>query len=531
MWPRGGGNLYASSGGNRPNGNGNNHAPYSPFDTVDDKSYAAKLYNRKNKNRNAKALFLQNNATANVGKIIGGMLLLLTALRVFWSRVADEHVNMYDRDGNLRRVSSSSLEGVGNNNNYNNNNEMYDLVGDGDAQTTTTTTSGSSTSYNSNSGRKTTKESFWSRATNNAPRTSKISSQKVAANLVVDHLGRALAPMISKYVDVDEDGVVDANELERFAERVGGYENVGKGFTSAVLAALTTTWGDAENGGQHNRPIEKTPCALEFNRALSTGAELEVTSDVQFKGVKPFCVEAWVKPSDAETTRNGFQGYGGAIFAKKMSDELHPDDDETDVLLMEEDQKKGGKNVGRGQFTFALDDAGGLTFMRETGLTTALRSKRHLKPNSYTHVAASYGFGDASIFINGTLDATRKEGAILRGDDVTPLTIGMLLDRKGRSRLGFTGTIQEVRLWNRPCDKESMKRYYERRLVGWEPGLTAYWPMNDCFGKILAEKRGEYRGRVTGRAAWRRNGHHLMTDDDIELCKHLAKGVIDESLA
>ena len=35
----------------------------------------------------------------------------------------------------------------------------------------------------------------------------------------------------------------------------------------------------------------------------------------------------------------------------------------------------------------------------------------------------------------------------------------------------------------------------------------------------------------TGRAAWRRNGHHLMTDDDIELCKHLAKGVIDESLA
>jgi hypothetical protein len=55
--------------------------------------------------------------------------------------------------------------------------------------------------------------------------------------------------------------------------------------------------------------------------------------------------------------------------------------------------------------------------------------------------------------------------------------------------------------------------------------------MNDCFGKILAEKRGEYRGRVTGRAAWRRNGHHLMTDDDIELCKHLAKGVIDESLA
>ena len=517
MWPRGHGPPYGGGGGSSKRTSvvrlNNNNAPHSAFDIPsssgnDDTSSYAKLYTTTNakttktkkKTRNTNA---HNNNTSTKTLTIGLVLLALTAMRVFWS-----HRNAHDREGHpsSARVSAPGGVSVGGD---------FVVVDDDD-----------DFEHNTNSHRK---SSLWSRGTNNAPRGSRVSSQQVAANLVVDHLGRALAPMISKYVDLNEDGAVDADELERFADRVGGVENVGKGFTSAVLAALTTTWGDAESGGQHNRPIEKTPCALEFNRALSTGAELEVTSDVQFKGVKPFCVEAWVKPSDAETARNGFQGYGGAIFAKKMSDEIHPDDDETDVLLMDEAGK--GKNVGRGQFTFALDDAGGLTFMRETGLTSALRSKRHLKPNTYTHVAASYGFGDASIFINGTLDATRKEGAILRGDDVAPLTIGMLLDRKGRSRLGFTGTIQEVRLWNRPCDKESMKRYYERRLVGWEPGLTAYWPMNDCFGKIIAEKRGEHRGRVTGRAAWRRNGHHLMTDDDIELCKHLAKGVIDESLA
>ena len=75
--------------------------------------------------------------------------------------------------------------------------------------------------------------------------------------------------MISKYVDLNETALA-VDLIEQFAHRVGGVENVGKGFTSAVLAALTTTWGDAESGGQHNRPIEKTPCALEFNRALST---------------------------------------------------------------------------------------------------------------------------------------------------------------------------------------------------------------------------------------------------------------------
>ena len=508
MWPRGGVGAYGSS--KRTSSSVRLNAPHSAFDigndAHDDKSYAAKLYKKKKKKANFARIMYAHKSTLSIGLV----LLALTAMRVFWS-----HRNAHDREGNARGGGDDEYAAGGDGRDFGKDDE-HNTVGGG----------GGGGSFRRESAKA---SSLWSRGTNNAPRGSRVSSQQVAANLVVDHLGRALAPMISKYVDLNEDGAVDADELERFADRVGGVENVGKGFTSAVLAALTTTWGDAESGGQHNRPIEKTPCALEFNRALSTGAELEVTSDVQFKGVKPFCVEAWVKPSDAETARNGFQGYGGAIFAKKMSDEIHPDDDETDVLLMDEAGK--GKNVGRGQFTFALDDAGGLTFMRETGLTSALRSKRHLKPNTYTHVAASYGFGDASIFINGTLDATRKEGAILRGDDVTPLTIGMLLDRKGRSRLGFTGTIQEVRLWNRPCDKESMKRYYERRLVGWEPGLTAYWPMNDCFGKIIAEKRGEHRGRVTGRAAWRRNGHHLMTDDDIELCKHLAKGVIDESLA
>ena len=314
MWPsRGGG------------GGGNTNAPYSPFeDDSNEKSYAAKLYTKKKKKNytNNGLLFngYNNNTNNNNNnnrkgvKIIGGVLLLMTILRVFWSSRLSatnttnrtsgfRHVDKYDREGNAK----SMMDG-GNGVVVDGNNEYYDVNNDSD----------------DSDGKKTkkTKKNLWSRATNDAPRSSRVSSQKVAANLVIDHLGRALAPMISKYVDIDEDGAVDANELERFAERVGGVENVGKGFTSAVLAALTATWGDAESGGQHNRPIEKTPCALEFNRGLSTGAELEVTSDVQFKGVKPFCVEAWVKPSDAETTRNGFQGYGGAIFAKKMSDEM-----------------------------------------------------------------------------------------------------------------------------------------------------------------------------------------------------------------
>ena len=195
MWPsRGGG------------GGGNTNAPYSPFeDDSNEKSYAAKLYTKKKKKNytNNGLLFngYNNNTNTNNNnnrkgvKIIGGVLLLMTILRVFWSSRLSatnttnrtsgfRHVDKYDREGNAK----SMMDG-GNGVVVDGNNEYYDVNNDSDDL----------------DGKKTkkTKKNLWSRATNDAPRSSRVSSQKVAANLVIDHLGRALAPMISKYVDID----------------------------------------------------------------------------------------------------------------------------------------------------------------------------------------------------------------------------------------------------------------------------------------------------------------------------------------
>ena len=224
MWPRGHGPPYGGGGGSSKRTSVRlNNAPHSAFDIPsssgnDDTSSYAKLYTTnakttKKKTRNTNA---HNNTSTTL--TIGLVLLALTAMRVFWS-----HRNAHDREGHpSARVSAPGGVSVGG--------DFVVVVDDDDDDF----------EHNTNSHRK---SSLWSRGTNNAPRGSRVSSQQVAANLVVDHLGRALAPMISKYVDLNEDGAVDADELERFADRVGGVENVGKGFTSAVLAALTTTWG------------------------------------------------------------------------------------------------------------------------------------------------------------------------------------------------------------------------------------------------------------------------------------------------
>ena len=209
---------------------------------------------KRNKNRNNAA-----EALKIIAKYFAFAMLAMTFVRILWLNKHKVRVEGYDRDGNkVAAADVGEREGEG---------SRFERLGSHGlgSYATAGTTSASSTT--------TPTESMWTRATNGKGKNERVKANKLAAGLLVDHIGRALAPAVAKYVDMDEDGQVDAQEFESFANRVGGVENVAKGFTSAVLAALEKTWGESEGGG-HNRPLEKTPCAPEFNRALQTGAEL-----------------------------------------------------------------------------------------------------------------------------------------------------------------------------------------------------------------------------------------------------------------
>lgn len=79
-----------------------------------------------------------------------------------------------------------------------------------------------------------------------------------------------------------------------------------------MLAALEEKWGPSPA----QRGLESDPCALEHNPALHTFVEVSASAEVHFGGSTPFCVEAWIKPTDAEHTPHTFVSYGGTIFAK-----------------------------------------------------------------------------------------------------------------------------------------------------------------------------------------------------------------------
>ena len=283
-------------------------------------------------------------------------------------------------------------------------------------------------------------------------------------------------------------------EFKGFVRRAGGAHHVAQGMSAAVLAALEEKWGPSPA----NRGLERNPCTFENNPTLGTIVEVAGSAELHFGGSRPFCVEAWVKPTDAEHTPHAFRSYGGTIMAKY--------------------------NEGvSGHFMLYVSDGGKVVFHRETE-PFGLHSRRRLTPNAYTHVAASFGFGKTAIYVNGSLDVAGKEGK-LANDTYTPITIGgrLVHDHPGAQ---FTGMLSEVRLWKKPCTLASVREKMHERLVGWEEGLGGYWPMNECFGRTVKDKVGDMHGHLSGAPRWVRDGQRLK-HEDVELCRKYAKIAID----
>lgn len=122
---------------------------------------------------------------------------------------------------------------------------------------------------------------------------------------------------------------------------------------------------------------------------------------------------------------------------------------------------------------------------------------------------------------------TGNEGKITN-ETYTPVTIGgrLVNNQPGRQ---FTGLLNEVRLWTKPCTVESVREHLHERLVGWEEDLAMYWPMNECFGRTVRDKVGDMHGHLKGAPRWVRDGQRLK-HEDVELCRKYAKTAIDAML-
>ncbi len=64
------------------------------------------------------------------------------------------------------------------------------------------------------------------------------------------------------------------------------------------------------------------------------------------------------------------------------------------------------------------------------------------------------------------------------------------------------GAMQEVRFWNRALEAAEVERVMNTALAGDEPGLVAYWPLQDGQGGQAEERAGGRHGRLVDGPAW-----------------------------
>ncbi len=114
----------------------------------------------------------------------------------------------------------------------------------------------------------------------------------------------------------------------------------------------------------------------------------------------------------------------------------------------------------------------------------------------WSHVAYTRDGNTHRLYING-VRVTETVDAVDFTDTDQAVQIG------GVPALPFAGSIDDVRLWNRPRTDAEIAQDWSRRLVGDEDGLAAYWPFDASTGTIAADHTtGGSHGTLVSGAAW-----------------------------
>ncbi|RPE36462.1 concanavalin A-like lectin/glucanase superfamily protein [Kitasatospora cineracea] len=215
-------------------------------------------------------------------------------------------------------------------------------------------------------------------------------------------------------------------------------------FTNQDLVPVTSTEGHAET-------------ALGLTGTNDAHVDLGDPAALRFGG-RAYSIEAWVKPT----------GYDRPVLSRG------------------------------GEYRFGLDAAGSLRLAHE-GAATAVVSTDTVPKDVYTHVAATFDGTTAKLYVNGRLSGS---GAI----PFAPATgVNTLIGKQvsGAAADLFEGDLDEVRVWSRERSAAELTDDLNHRLIGNEPGLTAYYRFDEGSGTTAYDQSDRaLHGTLKGDAKW-----------------------------
>lgn len=207
---------------------------------------------------------------------------------------------------------------------------------------------------------------------------------------------------------------------------------------------------DDESGqGNHATPLG----GVTFGRAaqLNTGAVfdgttgfLQIANDpsFNFSRTQDFCVTTWVKIPKFQTDVGQFDN---SIIEKWSNSGGYP------FVIRVYNQTYGINPANRGKITAnRYDQANGPSVL----------SLQPLNDDKFHHIVFCRGItaGNISLYVDGALQGSTVDTTTGTTDNSSDLYFG----ERGTSQNRFTGTIDEVAIWNRPLSESEIKQLYRR---------------------------------------------------------------------
>jgi hypothetical protein len=121
------------------------------------------------------------------------------------------------------------------------------------------------------------------------------------------------------------------------------------------------------------------------------------------------------------------------------------------------------------------------------GSNTFAYSSAPLESDVWQHVAIAFDNGEARLYVDGQLDTVH---AGMHVPQVTGQAISLGREESHNPNY-YSGLIDEVRIWNVARTAGQIAANMDVSLSGTEPGLVAYWQLNEGEGNTAYDRTGK----------------------------------------
>ncbi|WGV25113.1 patatin-like phospholipase family protein [Halotia branconii] len=151
-------------------------------------------------------------------------------------------------------------------------------------------------------------------------------------------------------------------------------------------------------------------------------------------------------------------------------------------------------------FEFGISEAGNLDIYIDETVSKYVKTfgNRELTIGQWHFFAIIFNQGQVTVYLDG-----HEYGESFTGTSLNKATSSVTLGATLHNHIYFTGQLAHISIWNYPCTQEQIQNQRSGLIVGDEPGLIAYWKLDEGEGKtVKSQTSNSYQGTVRGNPSW-----------------------------